>query len=225
MRTAAIKQKLSVFLISALLAGLLTACGDGGNHADGGAKSEGQPGTEQSAGKPEAEEAAESAAASTNEALQENEETAVYGVLETGDEAPDFTAALADGSTFTLSEQKGKVVLLNFWATWCGPCVREMPALEKLHGEYGEDAAILAVNCMEEEGMVDAFLEENGYTFPIAYDAEGEIVMKYPSQGIPYTLVIDGDGVIRQIYVGAADAETQYLEYKGAIDTVLGDTE
>lgn len=147
-------------------------------------------------------------------------ETVAYHPLSEGDAAPDFTTALADGSTFTLSEHQGKVVLLNFWATWCGPCVREMPAFEKLHTEYGEDAVILAVNCLEDTGTVDAFIEENGYTFPIAYDTEGSVSMRYPTQGIPYTLVIDGEGIIQKIYVGAADAETQYQEYKGAIDEI-----
>ena len=158
------------------------------------------------------------------EADAQGEELSVsYDILHTGDTAPDFTASLADGSEFTLSGQQGKVVLLNFWATWCGPCVREMPAFEMLMEEYGEDLAILAVNCMEDTGIVDAFLAENGYTFPVAYDPDGSIVMKYPTQGIPYTLVIDGDGIIRQIYVGAADAETQYKEYKSAIDAVISD--
>lgn len=156
--------------------------------------------------------------AGAESAAEEN--SVSYGALKVGDAAPDFTADLSDGTSFTLSEQQGKVVLLNFWATWCGPCVREMPAFEKLHGEYNDDVAILAVNCMEDTAIVDAFLEENGYTFPIAYDTEGSISMKYPSQGIPYTLVIDEKGIIRNIYVGAADADTQYQEYKGAVDAV-----
>lgn len=145
-----------------------------------------------------------------------------YEELLEGDVAPDFTVQLADGSTFTLSEQKGKVVLLNFWATWCGPCVGEMPAFEKLHGEYEDKVSVLAVNCMEDIETVNQFISDNSYTFPVAYDVEGDVVMKYPSDGIPYTLVIDGKGVICSIYVGAADAEAQYQEYKSAIEAVLG---
>lgn len=145
-----------------------------------------------------------------------------YEELLEGDTAPDFTAQLADGSTFTLSEQKGKVVLLNFWATWCGPCVGEMPAFEKLNGEYEDKVSVLAVNCMEDTETVNQFISDNSYTFPIAYDVEGDVAMRYPSDGIPYTLVIDKEGVIRSIYVGAADAEAQYQEYKSAIESVLG---
>ena len=148
------------------------------------------------------------------------DEDIAYGELAEGDEAPDFTAELADGSTFTLSNQKGKVVLLNFWATWCGPCVNEMPAFERLHSEYGDEVAILAVNCLEEKETVNRFIADENYTFPIAYDVEGSINGKYPSDGIPYTLIIDKEGVVKKIYVGAADAETQYQEYKSAIEEV-----
>lgn len=148
-------------------------------------------------------------------------QTAYQEVLE-GDSAPDFTVETADGDTFVLSEQSGKVVLLNFWATWCGPCVREMPAFEKLHSDYGEDVAILAVNCMEDKDTVNQFISDNGYTFPIAYDLEGMTSMKYPSDGIPYTLVIDKDGIVRNIYLGAGDADEQYEEYKSAVEAALG---
>lgn len=137
--------------------------------------------------------------------------------LQNGDLAPDFTAELADGSTFALSEQRGKKVLLNFWATWCGPCVGEMPALERLHEEYPEELTVVAVNCQETPETVDEFIKENGYTFPIAYDESGEISQQYPTDGIPFTLIIDEEGVIQQIFLGAADADEQYVEYKQAL--------
>lgn len=153
----------------------------------------------------------------------EQEETAAYQEILEGDRVPDFTAETADGDTFGLSEQSGKVVLLNFWATWCGPCVREMPAFEKLYGEYGQDIAILAVNCMEDKETVNQFISENGYTFPIAYDTEGTICRKYPSDGIPYTLVIGKDGTAKMIYLGAGEADEQYEEYKQAIEAALAE--
>lgn len=146
-----------------------------------------------------------------------------YGELSEGDKAPDFTAELASGDKFVLSENAGKVILLNFWATWCGPCVEEMPAFEKLNNEYGDDVKIICVNCVENKSTVDDFIKENGYTFPIAYDEEGIVNYRYPTQGIPYTLVVGKDGVIRNIYLGSAGMERQYEAYKASIDAALSE--
>ena len=141
-------------------------------------------------------------------------------VLKEGDIAPDFTATLVDGSTFTLSEHDDDIVLLNFFATWCGPCMREMPAFEMLKADGLDGVAILCIDCMEEKKTVDALVKEKGFTFSIAYDEQGAIEEYYPTDGIPYTLVIN-KGVIAKVYIGAMDAETQYKEYKGAIDECL----
>ena len=140
--------------------------------------------------------------------------------LKEGDEAPSFTAKLVDGSEFKMSEHKDEIVLLNFFATWCGPCMMEMPAFEKLKNDNYSNLAILCVDCMEDKETVDAFVKDEGYTFPIAYDEDGAIEAYYPTDGIPYTLVIK-NGVIEKIYVGAVDAETQYKEYKEAIDACM----
>lgn len=140
--------------------------------------------------------------------------------LKEGDEAPSFTAKLVDGSEFKMSEHKDEIVLLNFFATWCGPCMMEMPAFEKLKNDNYSNLAILCVDCMEDKETVDAFVKDEGYTFPIAYDEDGAIEAYYPTDGIPYTLVIN-NGVIEKIYVGAVDAETQYKEYKEAIDACM----
>ncbi len=146
--------------------------------------------------------------------------------LKPGSEAPDFTAELADGSEFTLSEAEDTVVLLNFWATWCGPCVEEMPAFQKLDEEYGDEVQILAVNCMEDQATVDAFIDEYEYTFPVAYDLDASIESLYPTLGIPYTVVIGQDGVITKVFMGSMGMEQQYHDYKEAIDAALGaDTE
>ncbi len=156
-----------------------------------------------------------------NDSVSNNVEEMGIKELQVGDVAPEFTAKLVDGSTFILKEKEGKVILLNFWATWCGPCVGEMPAFQDLYEEYGEKIEILAVNCMEDKQTIDRFVEETGYQFPIAYDVEGKICITYPSSGIPYTLVIGKDGTVKKIYVGAADAQTQYRIYKAAIDEEL----
>lgn len=147
--------------------------------------------------------------------------TEVYDELSVGDIAPDFTAELAGGGSFVLSEKSDKVILINFWATWCGPCVGEMPAFQKLYDEYGDSLALIAIDRAEDRKTVDKFIADNGYTFPIAYDENKKICEKYPAQGIPYTVIVAPDGKISKIYLGASDAETQYKEYKAAIDEVM----
>ncbi|MCR5281900.1 MAG: TlpA family protein disulfide reductase [Lachnospiraceae bacterium] len=137
-------------------------------------------------------------------------------ILAEGDIAPDFSVELVDGGTFRLSDYDDKTVIINFWATWCGPCVGEMPAFEMLKQDENDDLRIICVNCMEDPGTVDQFVKENGYTFPIGYDVNGKVFGYYPTQGIPYTLVVK-KGIISKIFVGALDAEYQYTEYKNAI--------
>lgn len=140
---------------------------------------------------------------------------------EIGAAAPDFTIEMNDGSSFTLSEAVGKVVLVNLWATWCGPCCEELPAFQRLHDEYGDDLQIVAVNYAESKETVDQFVKENGYTFPFAYDTEGMVAELYPSNGIPYTIIIDGNGNISQTFLGARSADEQYEIYKTAIEEAL----
>ncbi|MCM1058596.1 MAG: TlpA family protein disulfide reductase [Firmicutes bacterium] len=138
-----------------------------------------------------------------------------------GEEYRDFTAALADGSTFTLSDHEGSVILLNFWATWCGPCVGELPAFPRLLETYGDDLTLIAVDLGEKEDTVKSFLERNGYDFPVALDEEGDIGSLYPSDGIPYTVLIGRDGKIAYIHLGADSADVMYEEYSAEIDTLL----
>ena len=155
-----------------------------------------------------------------------NENTAgdtadVSGPIAKGDAYRDFTATLTDGSEFTLSDHEGKVILLNFWATWCGPCVGEMPAFEKLQETYGEDLVLVAVNSGEDEETVTSFLEENGYTFPVVLDPEYAVAMLYPTDGIPYTVIIGTDGKVAVTQVGAGDADTMYAHYSELVDGLL----
>lgn len=149
------------------------------------------------------------------------EESFAPGVIAVGAPAPDFTAQLLDGGTFQLSEQKDKAVLLNFWATWCGPCVGELPAFTRLVETYGDKIALLAVNCGEDEQTVTGFLEQNGYTFPVALDLEGEISSLYPTDGIPYTLIIAPDGTISSIQLGASGADEMFDHYSAELDKAL----
>lgn len=140
--------------------------------------------------------------------------------LKEGDAAPDFTAKLVDGTEFKMSDHNNEVVILNFFASWCGPCMSEMPAFEMLKNDGYSNLSILCVNCMEDKNTVDLLVKTMGYTFPIAYDEAGDIEKFYPTDGIPYTLVIK-EGIIKNIFLGAVDAETQHAEYKKAIDACM----
>lgn len=148
-----------------------------------------------------------------------------YKELSEGDRAPWFKAELSGGGSFDVKDNLGKVIVVNIWATWCGPCVREMPAFEKLYQEYGADGdvVIVAVNACESKSTVDTFVNKNGYTFPIAYDEEGNINNQYPTDGIPYTVIIGKDGLIKTIHLGAMDAEAQYKVYKADIEAALSE--
>lgn len=142
--------------------------------------------------------------------------------LSQGSKAPDFKIELNDGSTFSLTENKDRVILLNFWATWCPACVNEMPAFEKLYEEYGDKIQIIAVNTAENRETVDQFIEKQNYRFPVGYDEENEVSGKYPSAGIPYTVIIDRDGNVSAVFVGAGDVDKQYRLYKKALSEAYG---
>ena len=128
-----------------------------------------------------------------------------YAELEVGDAAPDFAVELLSGETVKLADYRGKVVLLNFWATWCGPCVSEMQDIQKISEAFSEEAIVLAVNCSEKRDTVSSFIEDKGYTFNIGLDENMEIQEKYPTDGIPYTIIIDGEGIITEIHLGSSD--------------------
>jgi thiol-disulfide isomerase/thioredoxin len=112
----------------------------------------------------------------------------------------------------TLSQFRGKVVLLNFWATWCVPCKDEMPLLQKSFVALGNQIVVVGVNSQESEAEVAAFLRTNQITFPIALDASGELGRRFMIQGFPTTYFIDASGVIRSEHIGALN-ETLLIGY------------
>ena len=143
--------------------------------------------------------------------------SALHQEMASGSEAPDFSAKLNNGETFTLSDKKGQVILLNFWATWCSNCVKEMPAIEKLYEEYGDQIVIVGVNVGEDEDTINAFVDAKNYSFPVAYDTDSEISNLYPSAGIPYTVIIGKDGLVTETFLGAKDADSQYTKLRRAL--------
>jgi cytochrome c biogenesis protein CcmG, thiol:disulfide interchange protein DsbE len=129
-------------------------------------------------------------------------------LLEVGSTAPDFKAVeLPGGRPATIENYRGKVVLLNIWATWCPPCKVEMPSMERLHKKLaGTDFQLVAVSVDEEDSsVVNKFVQEYGLTFPVLHDQDGSIRQIYQTTGVPESFVIDRDGVIVKKVIGAAD--------------------
>ena len=127
--------------------------------------------------------------------------------VEMGQPAPDFALeSRAPGETLRLSDYRGQVVVLNFWASWCGPCRQEMPEFEaeyQRHAAAG-DLTILAVNALSLDSRRDAerFIEEFEVTFPVAYDETGAVAERYRVRGLPSTFFIDRAGVVRAATFG-----------------------
>ena len=126
--------------------------------------------------------------------------------------APDFTMTNASGEEVKLSDFFGKPVVLNFWASWCGPCKSEMPHFEDAYQKYGEDINFVIVNLTDgaRETVENAsdFIEEQGYTFPLYFDTNTEGAMTYGTYSIPVTYFIGADGVPVAQANGALDAAT-----------------
>lgn len=127
-----------------------------------------------------------------------------------GDAAPDFALKDADGKEYKLADFKGKVVLLDFWATWCGPCVRAMPTIQKLHEAYKDKpVAIIGMNTWE-RGNATEFVKKKGFTYLQLLKAD-DLAKEYGISGIPTLVLIDGAGKILHTAVGFSDDEEKEL--------------
>ena len=131
------------------------------------------------------------------------------GVVKPGEQAPNFQLRDMEGRFVSLSDLRGKVVLLNFWATWCGPCRVEMPAMERLYRAYDrKDFEILAVSTDAQGAAVTRpFQQENKLTFPILHDADFRVGLSYGARTLPMTFMVDRQGIVRQHIFGARDWE------------------
>lgn len=122
------------------------------------------------------------------------------GLLQSGEPAPDFSMVLEDGRFVRLSELQGAPVVINFWATWCGPCRQEMPELVKAAHE--EDVLVLAVNVQEARQPVEQFAAEFEMELPVVLDGEGKLRRLYRVPGLPTTYFVDRNGTIASLVVG-----------------------
>jgi len=117
--------------------------------------------------------------------------------------APDFELATLDGGIVRLSELRGNPVLINFWASWCGPCRTEMPHIQAAYENHARNGlVVLGVDQMESPGSVSRFAEEFGLTFPIPMDSDGEVSAVYQARGLPTSFFVDPDGVIQATFTG-----------------------
>ena len=123
-------------------------------------------------------------------------DTGQADIPQVGQLAPDFQYTMPDGTTHRLSDLRGKKVLINFWATWCGPCRSEMPDLQKALGEAGDSVVVLGVNKAQELKEIAPFADELRISFPLIANQSGDIAGRYAAQNLPTSYFINRDGTI-----------------------------
>ncbi len=129
--------------------------------------------------------------------------------LKAGDVAPDFSLIDRQGKTWTLSELKGQVVFINFWATWCPPCLKELPSMQNLYTKIPKDKfKMLAILNKDKTALADFVADQKGLTFTILDDAQNTVGLKYFLTGLPETFIVDKQGIIREKVIGAAQWDT-----------------
>ena len=140
--------------------------------------------------------------------------------LRLGEPAPDFAlASVRDENEFVrLSDLRGKAVVVNFYASWCGPCRQELPEFESVSRELADEVAFIAVNVNESRGDALGILESTGVTFLAVLDSDGSVAARYALRGLPSTFLLDANGIVRKIRPGAVDVETLRSELLAIIE-------
>ena len=126
--------------------------------------------------------------------------------VEKGRTAPEFELKDLEGQPVRLSDYRGQVVVINFWAIWCGYCRTEMPVLQAAYDRYQDSGlVVLAVDVMDRKDPVVEYVREAGLTFPVLLDASGQVSTQYRVRGLPTTFFVDQDGVIQEKHIGPVD--------------------
>jgi peroxiredoxin len=142
-----------------------------------------------------------------------------------GKPAPDFTLKTNAGATVKLSALRGKVVVVDFWATWCPPCRKSLPHIQKLSADQariGKGLTVLAVNEQEPADKIDGFMKDKQFTFTVPMDSDGAVGNGYLVTGIPTTVVVGRDGVIRDVFIGFGEDSEAAVD--AAVDKALAET-
>jgi peroxiredoxin len=142
--------------------------------------------------------------------------------LEVGDPFPEVVLTDIDGNRFRLSEHRGNVIVLNFWATWCPPCVEEMPSLQKLHERLGDKGLeVVAVSVDESPEDIEAFSEQHGLSFTILHDRQSEVSHSLQTFKYPETYVVDSRGNLAEKIIGPRDwiAPKQIQDFLSLLDS------
>jgi thiol-disulfide isomerase/thioredoxin len=126
--------------------------------------------------------------------------------------ASDFTLTSVESQQVTLSDLKGQGVLVNFWATWCPPCLDEMPLLEQYSQKYPGSLVVLGINYQEQDELVEKFRQENSISFPLLLDPSGKVADLYYVHNFPMSFFIDSEGTIRAQHLGVL-TEDQLVRY------------
>ena len=127
----------------------------------------------------------------------------VAGAIEKGEPAPAFKAPGLTGGVVSLEAYRGKVVYLDFWASWCGPCAQALPALERLRQEFpAKDFQVVAVNVDRETSLAKTFLKRRPVSYPSAFDPEGAIPSRFGVETMPTSFLIDRNGIVRHVHKG-----------------------
>ena len=130
-----------------------------------------------------------------------------------GSPAPTFDLINLEGAKTSLEQFRGKVVLLNFWATWCQPCTKEMPAMQTAHDSLGKQGlVVIAINELEKEHDVRSHIQEHRHTFEVLMDPENRVANMYGVVGLPVTVFIDKTGHVRKVVKGGLLTEQPILE-------------
>jgi peroxiredoxin len=136
-----------------------------------------------------------------------------------GQPAPDFALKSSTGENLRLSEYRGDVVMINFWATWCGPCRQEMPLLDEMYTRYNRVGFnLLGVNIDDDSGRAMAMIRELGVNFPVLFDARKEVSKMYDVSAMPVTVIVDRTGQVRYVHQGYKPGyENTYLDQVRAL--------